>query len=126
MRVNDKIAITGHLLIRVFGPDGKLKDERDVPNLVVNTGKQWIAERMDDNPPSGMTHMAIGTSGTSPVVGNTTLGSESARVAVDSSVYSGQKETFTATFGAGVGTAALQEAGIFDSASSGVLLSRVT
>ena len=70
--------------------------------------------------------MAVGTDSTAPAAGNTTLGAEVARVAVTSATASTNTVTYVATFGAGVGTGALTEAGLFNAASVGTMLSRTT
>jgi hypothetical protein len=68
--------------------------------------------------------IAVGTNGTAPVVGDTALGTEIARVAA-TAVTVGNTTTFTATFPAGIGTGTWQEAGLFNAVSAGVMLSRV-
>lgn len=122
--IHEQIHATGRLAITLTGPDGHLKDQRDHPNLVVTTGKAWIAARMKTTgQPTEMTHLAVGTGATAAAVGDTALGAESARVALASSV-SGAVATYTATFPAGTGTAALTEAGLFNANSAGTLLCR--
>mgnify|MGYP003595372624 CR=1 FL=1 len=122
--IHEQIHATGRLAITLTGPDGHLKDQRDHPNLVVTTGKGWIAARMKTTgQPTEMTHLAVGTGATAAAVGDTALGAESARVALASSV-SGAVTTYTATFPAGTGTAALTEAGLFNANSAGTLLCR--
>jgi len=71
-----------------------------------------------------MSHMAVGTSTTSASAGQTALVSESARVALASTSVSSAVVTYTATFPAGTGTAALTEAGILNASSSGTMLCR--
>jgi hypothetical protein len=68
--------------------------------------------------------IAVGTNGTTVTVGDTSLGTEIARVAATAAT-SGNVTTFTATFPAGVGTGTWQEAGLFNAANGGVMLSRV-
>ena len=108
---------------------GRFKEERDIDNLVVTAGKNHIAARMKDGGiPAQMSHMAVGTGATAPVVGNTTLQTELTRIAL--SVAGGSVDanvvTYAATYGAGVGTGALTEAGILNNGSGGTLLARVT
>jgi len=101
-----------------------VKEERLHPNLVVTAGKAWIAARMKaTGAPNEMSHMAVGTGTSAAADANTTLGTESARVTLASSV-SGAVVTYTATFSPGTGTAALTEAGVFNAASAGTMLCR--
>ena len=123
------VKLTGALRIEIFAEDGTLKDVRDIPNLVVTAGKGVIAERMKGTPTkAAMTHMAVGTNNTTPVAGDTALLAEvaSSRTALTSTTVSGTVITYVCTFGAGVGTGALVEAGIFNAASLGDMLCRTT
>jgi hypothetical protein len=124
MITNETLSAKGSLKIEVFNPDGSLKEEVNVDNLVVTVGKNFIASRIVGVASSVMSHMAVGTGAVAPVVGNTTLGAESARVALTSGTSSGAIATFVATFPAGTATAALTEAGIFNAASAGTMLCR--
>lgn len=122
--LQDSLKVTGKLNVRVFDAQGNLKDERDISNLVVTDGKEFIASRMVGTSPSVMSHMAIGSDNTAAAAGNTALGSELGRVALTSSAASGAVVTYIATFGAGTGTGAVTEAGILNASSSGDLLCR--
>lgn len=128
MDLNEQLKATGELLINVYGEDGKLKDSRYINNLVVTVGKNFIASRMAGTASAVMSHMAVGTGGTAPVAGNTTLEAEVAgsRTALTGATNTNNTITYTATFGAGVGTGALVEAGIFNAASAGTMLARTT
>jgi hypothetical protein len=121
--IQETIKATGALQIKLYGPDGKLKQEQSVKNLVVTTGKGYIAARMVGTP-STMSHMAIGSGTVDPAVGDTTLGSELGRSALTSSTASGAVVTYIASFGAGTGTGAVTEAGIFNASSGGTMLCR--
>jgi hypothetical protein len=114
------LKITGDVNLKVFAEDGSLKEERQIKNLVVTVGKNYIANRMQSNSvQSVMNTMAIGTNSATPAVGNTTLGVEAGRVALASFSASGNQVTATATFPAGTGTGAITEAGIFNPSSAG-------
>lgn len=121
--IQETVKATGALQIKLYGPDGKLKQEQNVKNLVVTTGKGFIAGRMVGTP-TAMSHMAIGSGEVNPAVGDTTLGIELGRVALTSSAAAGAVVTYVASFGAGVGTGAVTEAGIFNASSAGTLLCR--
>ena len=122
--INDSIKVTGELKLTLTRPDGNVKHEVIIPNLVVTTGKSYIASRMKDASATAMTHMAVGTGSTAAAAGNTALGSEAGRVALTSTTVTNNDVAYAATFPAGTGTGALTEAGIFNASSSGTLLCR--
>lgn len=128
MNTNEKIVATGTLKITVTAPDGAVKQEQEVKNLVVTTGLGYIASRMKDATATAMSHMAIGTGSTAAVAGNTTLGAESARVALTSTTVTANAVAYVATFPAGTPATltAITEAGIFNAASAGTMLCRTT
>lgn len=122
----DSLKVTGSLKIEVFGSDGVIKDSREVNNLVVTSGKTFIASRMVGTSSNVMSHMELGTGTTAAAVGNTTLETviASSRVALSSATSSTNVVTYVASFPAGTGTGAVTEAGIFNASSSGTMLCR--
>jgi len=123
--INDIVKPKGNLQILLTGPDGIVKTNHNVDNLVVTTGKQWIAARMYDSAePAQMSHMAVGTDNTAADVADTTLAVEAARVALTSTTVSTNTTQYVASFPAGTGTGALVEAGILNDSSAGTLLCR--
>jgi len=123
--IEEQIKATGNVLVEIVGPDGQVKDRREIKNLVVNVGKAFIAGRMVGTP-TAMSHMAIGASSTAAANGDTALGAELGRVALASSAAAGAVVTYTASFPAGTGTGAVVEAGVFNAASAGTMLCRTT
>jgi hypothetical protein len=126
MNTNEKIVATGTLKITVTAPDGSIKQEQEVKNLVVTTGLGFIASRMKDATATAMSHMAIGTNSTAALAANTTLGTESARVALTSTTVTAAAVAYVATFPAGTPATltGIQEAGIFNASSAGTMLCR--
>lgn len=120
----DSSKVTGSVNVVVRGEDGAVKQEFTVPNLVVDSGLNFIASRMEGTADAVMSHMALGTDNTSAASGDTTLGTEVARVALTSGVASSNAMTYIATFPAGTGTGALTEAGVFNDPTSGDMLCR--
>jgi hypothetical protein len=138
---NDLFKLRGSVDIKVLGPDGQLKENRFIPNLVVQTGKNYIATRMigtatattavstTASGTSCMTHMAIGTSTTTAGVTDSSLLTEVlvsgdiaaySRVPLASSTQSTGVVTYVAVFGTNnpqrtntSNTTAITEAGIF-------------
>jgi hypothetical protein len=126
MNLNEDLKMKGELTVVVRAEDGTIKQEFNVPNLVVTVGKNYIASRMASNSATVMSHMAIGTGTGTPIVGDTALGIEAGRVAVSSFSATTNTVTATATFPAGTGTGAITEAGILNGSSTGTLLCRTT
>lgn len=128
MNLNENLTMKGELTVVVRNESGEIKNTFKVPNLVVTSGKNYIASRMAGTASSVMSHMAIGTGSVAPVVGNTVLGSEVGRVALGTAggTASNNTVTYTATFPAGTGTGGIQEAAILNAASSGTMLCRTT
>ena len=116
--LNDGLKLTGKLSIAI-------NDEvvKEVPNLVVTAGKNYVADRIKNNS-TVMSHMAIGTGTAAAAAGNTALGSEQARTALTSSTVTDNEIVYVDTFAAGTGTGAITEAGIFNASSGGTMLCR--
>jgi hypothetical protein len=118
--INDGFNLKGRVEVCLNG-----EVVREIDNLVVTTGKGFVAASMlktTSNSPAAMTHMAIGSNTTDPAAGDTTLGTELGRVTLTSAEVSGAVVTYIATFPAGTGTGAVVEAGILNAGSGGTLL----
>ena len=126
--LKDTMKITGTLNVKHYDSEYRLIQELDLKNLVVNTGKNFIAQRMVGTGTNIMSHMAVGGTNASQTVLDTALGSELARVALTTSAVSENTITYVATFPAGTPslTSNLYEAGIFNAASAGTMLCRTT
>jgi hypothetical protein len=124
------LRISGEVDIVLRGPDGRLKQRERIHNLVVTAGRGHVADQMADQGEAAMAYMAIGTGTTAPAATDTALESELDRNALDSKVQGTgsdiNKVTYTCTWAAGDGTGAITEAGVFNSASAGTMMSRVT
>lgn len=124
MNTIENIKATGRLDIQVFGPNGELKQNETVDNLVVTAGLGYIASRMKDATATAMSHMALGSGTAAAAAGNTALGTELGRVALTSTTVTGSQIQYVATFGAGTATGAVTEAGIFNAGSGGTMMCR--
>ncbi len=120
----ETVQMRGDVVVELFASDGSIKDRREVKNLVVTVGKNFIASRMAAATAAVMSHMAVGSSSTAPAAGDTTLGSELGRVALSSLSASGAVVTHAATFPAGTGTGAVVEAGVFNASTAGTMQCR--
>ena len=121
--IEETIKVTGDVQIKLVGPDGQVKQEQTIKNLVVTTGKQFIASRMTGTT-TAMSHMAVGSGTTAAAAGDTALGNQLGRVALTSATTTGPITTYVASFPAGTGTGAVTEAGVFNAASAGTMLCR--
>jgi len=122
----EKLVLTGRVNYKLFDEAGKLKDERDVKNVVVTVGKNYLALWLTQATQSDyfMRYLALGTGSTAASASDTILETELAtRVAgtLSSSTNVWQNQ---GTFGPGVNTGAITEAGIFTASSAGTMLAR--
>ena len=124
--VNDSIKITGDVKIDIIGADGAVKDSREIKNLVVTSGKTFIASRMVGVASTVMGWMELGTGTTAAAVGDTALQTaiSGSRVALTSGTSATNVVTYVASFPAGTGTGAVTEAGVFNASSAGTMLCR--
>jgi len=120
--LKDSVKLTGRLLIQKLNEKKEVVYETEVPNLVVTSGKEFIASRIIAGTFDAMGFMAIGDDPSIGALSQTTLVNELSRVATTSATTSGSNVTFTATFGAGSGTGSIVEAGIFNKSSSSVVI----
>ena len=120
----DKLEATGSVNVVVRGEDGNVKQDFTIPNLVVDTGLDYIASRMKDATATAMTHMAVGSGTTAAAAGQTALVTQVARVALTSTTVTGESIAYVASYAAGTGTGALTEAAILNAASAGTMLCR--
>ena len=121
----DELKVTGSVNVVINDECGKQKENFTIPNLVVDTGLAYIASRMKDATATAMTHMAVGTGTTATAGGQTALVTQlGSRVALTSTTVTANSTAYVASFGAGVATGALTEAGIFNASTSGTMLCR--
>jgi hypothetical protein len=127
-QITEQLKATGKVRIVQTNASGETVKEFEVPNLVVTTGKNYIASKIvaTTNSPVSMTHMAIGTGTGTPGASDTALGAETGRVSLAGSVVSTNTITYTATFPAGTGTGAITEAAVLNASSTGTMLCRTT
>ena len=114
----------GRLNIVLRDESGAVKEDVTVDNLVVDDGLAYIASRMAGTSLGVMSHMAVGDGTTNPAAGDSALESQLGRVALTSTTVTDNAVEYVATFGAGTGTGAVTEAGIFNASSGGTMLCR--
>ena len=139
MKLESAMQMQGRVHLRLWDPDGKLKTERTVENLVVEDGREHTADQLAKVPAqTAMGWMAIGSdpSPPPPDAADTDLqgsGGEQARVALDGAhpIATSFAVDYKAVFGPGVGTDTdISEAIIVNNGvagpASGVILARTT
>lgn len=122
--VKDNLKLSGEVAIVLCGPDGQVKQKQEIKNLVVDAGLDFITSRMDGETKDVMSHMAVGSGTASAAAGDTALGTELGRVALTSSTVTDNAIAYVGNFGAGTGTGAVTEAGIFNAGAGGDMLCR--
>jgi len=123
--INEDLKLRGDVAIVLKDKDGNVKDSREIHNLVVSSGLEFICSRMAGTSAGVMSHMALGSGTTAAAAGQTDLVSIlGSREALDSTSASSNTITYVSSFEAGEGTGAVTEAGVFNASSSGTMLCR--
>jgi len=120
--------LKGYWWIKLYGPDGELKEAREGKNVVTTNGKEALASLLASNLNSGVTntfrYLGIGTDATAESAAQTALLTEVSRHTGTVSYLSGAIYQVTATFATGSGTGAIVEYGLFNSNAAGTMLTR--
>ena len=123
--MHEKMRLQGTVTMELRDRAGRLVLRDTNHNLVVDDGLNLVATLLSGSG-TAPTRMAIGSDNTPPDPSDTALGSELARVAFTSATVTDNTIVWVGTFGPGVGTGTVQEAGIFNASSGGTLLARIT
>jgi hypothetical protein len=122
--INEGLKLRGDVALVLRDKNGNIKEKRDIRNLIVDAGLNFICDRMK-NDESAMTHMALGSGTTAAAAGDTSLESQlGSREALDSDTVSNNTITYVSSFEAGDATGAVSESAIFNAASGGTMLCR--
>lgn len=125
MKAQEFLYPRGELDIVLLDADGNTKEKIHINNLVVQAGRDFIADRIISSSNfDPMTHMAVGEDTTAVALSDTALGSELYRQGFDSATRSNSVITFITTYAPGDATGAITEAGIFNSTTGGTMLCR--
>jgi|PlaIllAssembly_1097288.scaffolds.fasta_scaffold557380_1 hypothetical protein len=129
----DMINLRGDVHFQLYDQNGDLKMEREDKNMVVTAGLGHVTSRLIGTAQAVMGWMEVGTDATAAATAQTTLVAAvgGSRTALTGSAGTQQTTTltndtvqFVCTFGAGVGTGALVEAGVFNASSAGTMMCR--
>lgn len=118
--------LVGHINIKLYGPNGELKTERDLPNVITTVGKNfladWLAQATQSTP--FMNYVQLGTGTNAANASDTDLQTPLGSRVAGSLSSSLNVWTNDATFGPGVATGALTECGLFSASTGGTMLAR--
>lgn len=128
MEGNSPLEMKGHINVKLYDKDMKLKSEVDKHNVIVTAGKTftaaWLAAASQASP--FMNYIALGTGTTGALASDTTLQTEIGTRVAGTLSSSTNVWTNQATFGPGVSTGAITEAGLFSASSGGTMMARQT
>ena len=132
--MQDVIRMRGCLEIVLGDSSGKVLDRQVINNTIVIAGRRWVLQQIassEINTAESIAYMAVGTGTSAPATGDTALGGESSRIAIQSfntanltsNPPSWQAQASWATNQANT---TLGEVALFVTDSSGVMLGRAT
>ena len=130
----ENLKISGNLNIVLTDAQGVIKQHQNVDNLVVTTGKNWIASRLKDaGIGTQMGYMGLGSGTNAANATDTALQTalvggtwNNGRVLITNGTGAVSNNTivYEGVFGAGVGSGAVTEAGMFNATTAGTMLCR--
>lgn len=121
----DVLNLKTNVDVRLIGPDGHVKQERHLHNLITTAGKTALAAASGGKKLADFTHLAIGSGSTAANAADTTLTTETARAAATITNPTATSIKFSATFAAGTGTGNVREYGELSASSGGTLLNHL-
>src|SRR6185295_9618853 len=123
---DESVKLSGYIRFDLYNENGKLKDTREIKNVIVTVGKAYLATWLTAATQSGpfMSYIGLGTGSTAATSADTALETElptrvQGTLTPSTNVWQNQ-----ATFGAGINTGAITESGIFSAPSAGAMLAR--
>lgn len=124
--LEDRQPVRGNLRLVLTDKDGKVTYEREYKNTITVRHDAVIGDRMAGGAAALIDYTAVGTTSGGKTTASTTLEAQVSRVQNDSNTNSPGADdndvVHVATFGAGIGTGALIEAGLFTDAGAGATL----
>ncbi len=97
----------------------RVSEDHIVKNLVVDSGKAFLANRAIANTKNPISHVAIGSGTTPPAAGQTQLVAETARVALSTATSTNNVVNCAGTIPNGAGTGTVEEVALFNGAGVG-------
>lgn len=124
----ENVTPKGRIKFDLYDASGNLKETREINNVVVTVGKNYLATWLTAATQANyfMQYIALGTGTNAANASDTTLQIElSSRVAGTLTPSSNVWQN-VASFGPGVNTGAITESGIFSASSAGTMFARQT
>ena len=128
MDSQETVKATGQIKFELFDENGNLKETKDIKNVVVTVGKNFLATWLTAASQAGyfMQYIGLGTGTNAANASDTALQTElTSRVAGTLTPTSNVWQN-VASFGPGVDTGAITESGIFSASSAGTMFARQT
>lgn len=124
--MEDKVKVSGSVLLELIDPEGNVVDRFKKDNLVVTAGLTLLLSRLGGSG-NALTHTGIGSGTTPPAPADTDLQTSIIRRVFDTPGGSvvGTTITFYCLIPAGTGTGTITEAGLFNALSGGTMFSRI-
>lgn len=123
--MRDELEAKVNVRIEVRDRAGELLEEKAVHNLVVTAGRNLIRDFLFGDAVDPLSHMAVGTGLSVPVITDATLGSEILRDIFSTSSKTNLKITYGLFLDTGDANGnTLSEAGIFNHSVSGTMYAR--
>jgi len=126
--MKEEISIQGIVRFDVYDENGRHTRTIEKNNLVTSAGKNYFVKKIIEDPSiigSAISDIAVGDGSTAPTVTDTSLENETARVNIDSISASTNIGEFFTQLPIGVGTGTIQEAGLYTSDDTPILISRI-
>jgi len=125
---NENIKAKGHIKFELFDEAGNLKEVKEINNVVVTVGKNYLATWLTAATQADyfMRYIGLGTGTNAANASDTTLQTELSTRVAGTLTPSANVWQNVASFGPGVNTGAITESGIFSASSSGTMFARQT
>jgi hypothetical protein len=126
MKINQDIKLSGFIKFELKDATGKVKEVREIKNVVVTVGKTYLAAWLTAATQADyfMRYIGLGTGTNAATAGDTTLQTELATRVAGTLSNSTNVWQNQASFGPGVNTGAITEAAIFSDPAAGTMLAR--
>ena len=115
MKFKSRQGIRGHAHLELRGPDGRIKEVRDIENTITELMDAQVADQMSDQGQAAIGYMGVGT-GSGQTSASTGLATPLDRNALTSTTLGAGGDdndvTYVGDWAAGDGTGAITEAGI--------------
>lgn len=124
----EQIKASGRIKFELFDASGALKETREINNVVVTVGKNFLADWLTQATQADyfMRYIGLGTGIGAANASDTDLGIPLATRVAGTLTPSANVWQNVASFGPGVDTGAITESGIFSASTSGTMLARQT